>query len=137
MPPQGHDQIGVGLDRGLEQRQVGAHAGDDLADLGVALDLQAVGGGVLDLVYLERLVEPGDDFLERDHVGSSARVAVAEAYRTPGGSRKTEDGRQTTEDGRRKTEDGRRTTEDGGRRTGDGMTEGRSGGAGIADRDLP
>jgi hypothetical protein len=42
------DGVGLGVDRGLDERPAGGHAGDDLAHHGAALDLQAVGSVVLE-----------------------------------------------------------------------------------------
>ncbi|MNT66095.1 hypothetical protein D3C72_2041320 [compost metagenome] len=51
------DGIGLGVDRGLDQRAAGGHARDDLADHGAPFDLQAVGSVILEAPGGQQQVE--------------------------------------------------------------------------------
>jgi len=57
------DGIGLGMDRRLDQRPAGGHAGDDLAHRGAAFDLQAVGSVVLESLGCEQQVERMQEFV--------------------------------------------------------------------------
>ncbi len=63
------DRVGPGRGRALEELQAGRDAGDDLAHLGAALDLEPVGAVVAPAVGVEELVGVGDELGQRN--GSS------------------------------------------------------------------
>ncbi|MNR21765.1 hypothetical protein D3C85_1386840 [compost metagenome] len=60
-------QVGIGLDRGVEQCLAGSDAADDAGHLRTALDLQAVGAVVLDF----RAAEVAFGFLDQGTQGNS------------------------------------------------------------------
>lgn len=67
------DGIGLGADRGLDQRAARGHARDDLAHGGAALDLQAVRSVVLEALGSEQQVECVQQFV----AGGAHRDIVA------------------------------------------------------------